>query len=60
MSLDILLREKQVLLDAIKLGEEQLSSVDSSREKLTIAMADARQTLVGVEKQIAELNNEHS
>ena len=56
MSLDILLRGKQVLLDAIKLGEEQLKNADSSREKLVIAMAEARQTLAGVEKQIAELN----
>ena len=56
MSLDFLQREKQVLLDAIKLGEEQLKNSDLSREKLTIAMAEARQTLAGVEKQIAELS----
>ena len=59
MSLEFLQRGKQVLLDAIKLGEEQLKNADSSREKLTIAMAEARQELACVEKQIAELNNEN-
>ena len=56
MSLDFLQREKQVLLDAIKLGEEQLKNADSSRENLVNSIDGARQTLVGVEKQIAELN----